>query len=66
LYSSEKCEHVKENVVGEACSTYGEKINANGFFAQKPVRLRRRWEANINKYLKNTVVGRGLDSSVSV
>lgn len=66
MYSSEKCEHIKENVVGEACSTYEEKINADGFFAEKPGRLRRTWEDNINKYLKNTVIGRGLDSSGSV
>jgi hypothetical protein len=35
LYSSEKCGRIKENVVGEACSTYGEKINANGFFFRR-------------------------------
>jgi len=67
LYSSEKCDHIKKSVVGETCSTYREKINANGFyFAEKPGRLGRTLEDNINKYLKNTVAGRGLDSSGSV
>jgi hypothetical protein len=61
LYSSAKSDHIKENVVGEARSMYGEKINANGFFfagkleGKRPLgRLRRRWEDNINKNLKNS------------
>jgi hypothetical protein len=35
VYSSENCDNFKENFVGEACSTYGEKINANGFFLRR-------------------------------
>jgi len=37
-----------------------------GFFAGKPERLGRTWKDNIKKYLKNTVVRRGHDSSGSV
>ena len=71
MHSSPKSDYMNGNV-GGACSTYGEKRNKSGFFfAGKPEgkrllgRLRHRWEDNINKYLNNTVLGRGFDSSVS-
>jgi hypothetical protein len=72
LYSKAKSGHIEENIVGEACSKFGEKINANVFF----------WRGNLkeNDHLEDLgvgggiilirilkiVIGRGLDSSGSV